>query len=143
VLTGVLSVLLGAGALVLAAAVDRARRIEDLSALRAQGLSRGRLAWATRWTYPILVAIAAVVGLATALIGWLATGWALPLAGIDPPDLPLPAWPGALTVIGTTVAVFLVLAVVAAATGRDLHRRVAAATGRDLHRRVNRKERHA
>jgi putative ABC transport system permease protein len=124
VLAGVLSVLLGAGALVLAAAVDRARRVEDLSALRGQGLSRGRLAWATSWTYPILVAIAAVVGLGTALIAWVATGWALPLAGIRPPDLPLPAWPGALTVIGTTVAVFLVLVLVAAVTGRDLRRRV-------------------
>jgi putative ABC transport system permease protein len=130
-LAGGLSVLLGAGALVLAAAVDRARRVEDLSALRGQGLSRGRLAWATGWTYPILVAIAAVVGLVTALIAWLATGWALPLAGVDPPDLPLPIWPGVPTVIGTTVAVFLVLALVAAATGRDLRRR------------VTRKERHA
>ena len=115
---------LGAGALVLAAAVDRSRRVEDLTALRGQGLSRGRLAWATRWTYPILVGIAALVGLVTALITWFATGWALPLAGVDPPDLPRPAWPGALTVLGTTVVVFLVLAVVAAATGRDLHRRV-------------------
>jgi hypothetical protein len=124
-LAGGLSVLLGAAALVLAAAVDRSRRAEDLSALRAQGLSRGRVGWATLWTYPILVGIAAVVGLATALIAWLATGWALPLAGINPPDLPLPTWPGPLSVAGTTVAVFLVLAVVAAATGRDLRRRVA------------------
>jgi putative ABC transport system permease protein len=123
-LAGVLSVLLGAGALVLAAAVDRARRVEDLSALRAQGLRRGPLGRATSWTYPVLVAIATVVGLATALIAWLATGWALPLAGIDPPDLPLPARPGALTVLGTTVAVFLVLVLVAAATGQDLRRRV-------------------
>jgi putative ABC transport system permease protein len=124
VLAGGLAVLLGASALVLAAAVDRARRVEDLSALRSQGLSRGRVRWATGWTYPILVAIAAVVGLITGLLTWLATGWALPLAGIDPPDLPLPAWPGPLSVAGTTVAVFLVLAVVAAATGRDLRRRV-------------------
>jgi hypothetical protein len=123
-LAGVLSVLLGAGGLVLAAAVDRARRVEDLSALRSQGLSRGRLAWATSWTYPILVAVAAVVGLVTALIAWLATGWTLPLAGIDPPDLPRPAWPGVVTMVGTTVAVFVVLVLVAAVTGQDLRRRV-------------------
>jgi putative ABC transport system permease protein len=123
-LAGALSVLLGGGALVLAAAVDRDRRVEDLSALRGQGLSRARVGWATLWTYPILVAIAAVVGLATALIAWLATGWALPLAGVNPPDLPLPTWPRPLVVAGTTVAVFLVLALVAAATGRDLRRRV-------------------
>ena len=40
------------------------------------------------------------------------------------PDLPLPGWPRPLPVGGATVAVFLVLAVVAAATGRDLRRRV-------------------
>jgi putative ABC transport system permease protein len=123
-LAAALAVLLGAGALVLAAAVDRARRVEDLSALRGQGLSRSRVGWATLWTYPILVAIAAVVGLLTALIAWLATGWALPLSGIDPPSLPLPSWPGPLSVGGATVAVFLILAAVAAATGRDLRRRV-------------------
>jgi hypothetical protein len=125
VLAAGFAVLLGAGALVLAAAVDRVRRVEDLSALRGQGLSRGRLAAATRWTYPILVAIAALVGLGTAVIAWLATGWALPLAGVNPPDLPLPSWPGAPAVIGTTVAVFLVLVLVAVATGQDLRRRVA------------------
>ncbi|GIM97610.1 FtsX-like permease family protein [Paractinoplanes toevensis] len=124
VLAGALSVLLGGGALVLAATVDQARRVEDLSALRGQGLSRRRLAWATSWTYPILVAIAAVVGLVGALVTWLATGWVLPLAGVDPPDLPLPTWPGPLPVIGTTLAVFLVLVLVAAATGRNLRRRV-------------------
>ena len=79
---------------------------------------------ATLWTYPVLVAIAAVVGAATALIAWAVTGWALPLAGLDPPPLPLPAWPGVLAVAGTSVAAFLVLALVAAATGRDLNRRV-------------------
>ncbi|GAA0569668.1 hypothetical protein GCM10010172_62570 [Paractinoplanes ferrugineus] len=125
VLAGALAVLLGAGALVLAAAVDRARRVEDLSALRAQGLSRGRLTSATSWTYPVLIAIAAVVGLGTALVTWLATGWALPLAGLHPPDLPRPAWPGIGTMIGTTAVVFLFLVLVAAATGRDLRRRVA------------------
>jgi FtsX-like permease family protein len=124
VLAGGLSVLLGAGALVLAAAVDRSRRIEDLAALRAQGLSRPMAGRATLWTYPVLVAIAAVVGALIALIAWAATGWALPLAGLAPPPLPLPAWPGVLPVAGTTFAVFVVLALVAAATGRDLHRRI-------------------
>ncbi|WP_433380013.1 FtsX-like permease family protein [Actinoplanes sp. CA-142083] len=123
-LAGVLSVLLGGGALVLAAAVDRARRVEDLSALRNQGLRRAPLGRATSWTYPVLVAIASVVGLVTALIAWLATGWALPLAGIDPPDLPLPSRPGPATVLVATVLVFLFLVLVAAATGQNLRRRV-------------------
>ncbi|MFI5892522.1 FtsX-like permease family protein [Actinoplanes sp. NPDC051513] len=123
-LAGGLSVLLGAGALVLAAAVDRARRVEDLSALRAQGLRRPVAGRATLWTYPVLVAIAAVAGVLTALAVWGLTGWALPLAGASPPSLPLPAWPRILVVLATGAAVLLVLATVAAGTGRDLHRRI-------------------
>ena len=123
-LAGGLSVLLGAGALVLAAAVDRGRRVEDLSALRVQGLLRPVASRATLWTYPVLVAIAAVVGVLTALVAWALTGWALPLAGLDPPALPLPGWPRAPAVLIAALAVFIVLAAVAAATGRDLQRRI-------------------
>ena len=43
VLAGCLATALAAGALLLAAAVDRTRRVEDLSALRAQGLGRRAL----------------------------------------------------------------------------------------------------
>lgn len=124
VLAGGLSALLGAGALVLAAAVDRARRVEDLSALRAQGLDRAAMGRATLWTYPVLVLIAAAAGVVTALATWAATGWALPLAGLDPPPLPLPSWPRVFAVLGAVTAVLLLLAVVAAATGRDLRNRI-------------------
>ena len=123
-LAGALAVLLGAGALVLAAAVDRTRRAEDLSALRIQGLRRSEMSRATLWTYPALVAIAAVVGALTALAGWAVTGWALPLAGLDPLPLPLPSWPRVLIMVGATAVVLLVLAVAALVTGRDLRRRI-------------------
>jgi len=124
VLAGGLSVLLGAGALVLAAAVDRGRRVEDLSTLRAQGLRRPVVGRATLWTYPVLVAIASLTGVLIALVTWVLTGWALPLAGLDPPRLPMPEWPGIPVVAGTTGLVFLLLVIVAAGTGRDLHRRI-------------------
>ncbi|WP_250033333.1 ABC transporter permease [Paractinoplanes maris] len=124
VLAGGLAVLLGAIALVLAAAVDRGRRVEDLSALRVQGLSRAMTGRATLWTYPALVGIAALAGMLTALAGWAVTGWALPLAGVNPVDLPLPSWPRVLAVAGVTALVLLLLAAVALATGRDLHRRI-------------------
>jgi predicted lysophospholipase L1 biosynthesis ABC-type transport system permease subunit len=124
VLAGALSVLLGAGALILAAAVDRSRRVEDLSALRAQGMGRPAVGRATLWTYPVLVAIAAVVGGLIAMVTWALTGWALPLAGLDPPTLPLPLWPHLTAVPLATLAVLLLLAVVAALTGRDLRSRV-------------------
>jgi putative ABC transport system permease protein len=124
-LAAVLATALAGGALILAATVDRSRRVEDLSALRAQGLSRGALRQATLWTYPVLVAIATVTGLAIGLIGWWLTGWALPLAGLDPPDLPLPQWPRAPIVAAAGLAVLVVLAVVAYAAGRRTLREIA------------------
>ncbi|WP_328460557.1 hypothetical protein OHA21_30125 [Actinoplanes sp. NBC_00393] len=123
-LAGGLAVLLGAGALVLAAAVDRSRRVADLAALRAQGLSRGAADRATLWTYPVLVVFAAVVGLAVAVLAWELTGWALPLAGLEPPDLPLPTRPGADALLAAGAAVLAVLVLVALATGRNLRARV-------------------
>jgi len=123
-LAGGLSVLLGAGALVLAAAVDRGRRIEELATLRVQGLRRASMTRAALWTYPALVLIAGVTGLLTALAGWALTGWALPLAGLNPPDLPLPHWPRLPVLVGTTVAVVALLVLVAAVSGRDLRRRI-------------------
>jgi hypothetical protein len=127
VLAGCLATLLAAGALVLAAAVDRARRIEDLSALRAQGLGRRAAGQATLWTYPILAVIAVLAGLAIALAGWGLTGWTLPLAGLDPDPLPFPGWPRPLVLAGAGLAMLIVLAGVALLTGRDLRRRVRAA----------------
>jgi hypothetical protein len=93
-----------------------------MSALRIQGLGGPAARRATLWTYPALVATAVAVGLPTALLAWAATGWALPLAGLDPPDLPLPSWPRLGAVAGTVAAVLATLTAVAAATGRDLHR---------------------
>lgn len=108
----------------LAAAVDRRRRVEDLSALRAQGLRPGPAGQAMLWTYPALVAVAVVIGLLVAAIAWLVTGWALPLAGPNPPDLPLPGWPRVTVLLAVGAVVLLVHAAVAVATGRNLRRRV-------------------
>jgi putative ABC transport system permease protein len=124
VLAAALAVLLGAGALVLAAAVDRRRRAEDLSALRAQGLRPGPAGQAMLWTYPALVAVAVVIGLLVAAIAWLVTGWALPLAGPYPPDLPLPRWPRVTVLLAVGAVVLLVHTAVAVATGHHLRRRV-------------------
>ena len=124
-LAGCLAGTLAAGALMLAAAVDRARRVEDLSALRAQGLGRGALRQATLWTYPVLVLIAVTAGLAIALISWALTGWALPLAGIDPPNLLLPGWPRPIVVAAVCAAVAAVLALVAYFAGRRTCKEIA------------------
>jgi len=63
-----------AGSLNLVAAVDRRRRRVDFLALRAQGLGRTELGQAVGWTYPLLVAAAAVVGLVIGLAAWFAAG---------------------------------------------------------------------
>ncbi|MET0493966.1 MAG: FtsX-like permease family protein [Actinoplanes sp.] len=127
VLAGVLAIALAVGALILAAAVDRRRRVEDLSALRAQGVSGRTAGQAALWTYPILVVIAVLAGLGIALAGWSLTGWALPLAGLEPTGLPLPLYPRPLAVAATGLAVLVVLAGAALLTGRNLSRRVRAA----------------
>jgi len=120
----VLAAALAAGALVLAATVDRPRRVEDLAALRAQGLSRRALRQAALGAYPALVAAAVPAGLAAALLTWWLTGWALPLAGLDPPPLPLPGWPHAWLPIALAGALFVVVASAAWLAGRRTLRAV-------------------
>jgi hypothetical protein len=118
VLVALLAVALAAGALVLAAAVDRSRRIEDLSALRGQGLTRLAVRRATLWTYPVLVGAAVLAGTAIALLAWRLTGWALPLAGLDEPAFPLPSLPSPLVLLATALATFAILSAVAILAGR-------------------------
>jgi putative ABC transport system permease protein len=117
-LVAVLAAALAAGALVLAAAVDRARRIEDLTALRGQGLPRSAVRRATLWTYPVMVGAAVLAGVAIALLGWRLTGWALPLAGLNPPALPFPSLPRPLSLVATAILTFAILSGVAVLAGR-------------------------
>ncbi|GAA2540504.1 hypothetical protein GCM10010435_04920 [Winogradskya consettensis] len=124
VLAGCLAIVLGAGALVLAAVVDRARRVEDLSALRTQGLDRRSAGRATLWAYPMMVLIAVLAGTGTGLAGYGLTGWALPLAGLEPPPLPLPIWPRAWVIALVALAILVVLGGVATLTSRNLRRSV-------------------
>ncbi|MEU4557172.1 FtsX-like permease family protein [Actinoplanes sp. NPDC023936] len=123
VLAAVLVTMLGAGALVLTVAVDRDRRAGDLSALRAQGLPARVVRRATLWTYPVLVGFAVVVGLLVGVVTWWLTGWALPLAGLTPPDLPMPSGPALPVLLAAAGVVFLVYVVVALAGGRALRKR--------------------
>ncbi|MBB2942709.1 hypothetical protein FB565_002422 [Actinoplanes lutulentus] len=123
ILAGVLAILLGAGALVLTVAVDRDRRAGDLSALRAQGLPARVVRRATLWTYPVLVGFAVVTGLLVGVATWWLTGWALPLAGLTPPDLPMPGLPRLPVLLAVAGLVLAVFVVVALAGGRDLWRR--------------------
>lgn len=124
VIAAALATALAAGALVLAASVDRDRRAEDLSALRGQGLTRAAVRQATLWTYPALIVVAVLAGLGVAILCWWLTGWALPLAGLTPTAIPLPGWPRATTIALTALGTLLVLAGVAVLAGRRTLRRI-------------------
>ncbi|MFI5909572.1 FtsX-like permease family protein [Dactylosporangium sp. NPDC051541] len=118
VLAGALAVLLAAGGLALVIAVDRRDRRADLAVLRAQGLPRRTAGRVALWTYPALVLASAPPGLATALIAWRLTGWALPIFGEPMPDLPLPHWPTGPAVPLTWLLTLVLLVTVAASTAR-------------------------
>jgi len=119
-LVGTLATLLAAGTLSLTDTVDRARRVEDLAALRGQGLPAVDLRRATLWTYPALAVVAVATGTLIGVAGWRITGWALPLAV----TLPYSHWPSVPALAGTAAAVLAVLAGVAALTGRRTLRAV-------------------
>ncbi|GID65160.1 hypothetical protein Acy02nite_30410 [Actinoplanes cyaneus] len=121
---GVLVALLAAGVLVLTAAAGRERQVEDLSALRAQGLSRAAVRRAALWSYPMLALAAVPAGLVIGLAGWAATGWALPLSGLHPPPLPLPSWPGWISLLVAGAALAILLGGTALLAGRRTLRRV-------------------
>ncbi|BCY13949.1 FtsX-like permease family protein [Actinoplanes sp. L3-i22] len=123
-LAAALATLLGVGALILTVAVDRGRRTEDLVAMRVQGLRRGPAGQATFWTYPVLVTAAVLAGVGVGVVGWRLTGWALPLAGIDPPDLPLPGQPRPGVLVWWALAILAPYLLAAVLGGRDLRRRV-------------------
>ncbi|MEU8244436.1 FtsX-like permease family protein [Actinoplanes missouriensis] len=124
VLVAVLVAGLAAGVLVLTAAVDRQRRAEDLAALRVQGLGRGEARGAVLWAYPWMVVLAVVAGTAVALGGWALTGWALPLAGLEPPPLPFPGRPGVAPLALTAGALLIVLLGAAIPAARGVLRRL-------------------
>nr|WP_296072222.1 FtsX-like permease family protein [uncultured Actinoplanes sp.] len=111
---GGLTALLAAAVLVQAATVDRARRAEDLSALRHQGLSPADLRRAVLWTYPSVAAAAVVAGTLVGVAGWAVTGWAFP----QPFTLPFSHRPSAAALATAAVVVLAVLAGVAALAGR-------------------------
>ncbi len=110
---------MAAGSLVLVAAVDRRRRAADFGALRVQGLGQAAVGQAIRWTYPLLVAVAAVVGLVIGLAAWFAAGWAVPVLDPGRDALPLPVVPRPLPVLAAWLAAVLVLTGVARLAGRD------------------------
>jgi hypothetical protein len=116
VATGVLALLLAAGALLLVAAIDRTDRAAESRTLRIQGLRRRDTAIYARRGYLWVVAVAVVTGVVAAVIAWVGVGPYMPQFADRPPDGAV-QWPGpaALVIPALAAGVVLVLAVFAAA----------------------------
>jgi hypothetical protein len=89
----IFGVLLALGGLGLVAAVDRRARAADLRALRIQGLRRRMMRRAALWGYLSTVVLAALAGLAAALVAWTAAGDHLPIFTDTSSVLTPPRWP--------------------------------------------------
>jgi hypothetical protein len=117
--------LAGAGAtalavtgMVLMAAVDRRRTLDDLVALRRQGLGGRTAGRGVLWAY-LSVAVAAVAtGAVAAAIAWWVAGRYLPLFLDDDFALAAPVAPRPLGVLGPAVLVIVLFAAVAVALRR-------------------------
>jgi hypothetical protein len=114
-LAGALGVFLAALALAVAAAVERPDRAAELSALRAQGLSRRAVRLIGYGGYAVLVVAGVVIGIGAAALGGTLVEAAVPVFVDDWAVLPVPSGPqapalllaalGGLVVLGVTGAV--------------------------------------
>ncbi len=116
-LSTVFVVLLAVGAVLLVATVDRRRYVEELRALRVQGIRRATVASTAIRMYLWVVLVGLAGGAAAAAAAWAIAGPKLPVLSGDAAPVPPPAWPAVgavLPALGATVAV-LGLVIVAAA----------------------------
>jgi hypothetical protein len=119
-LAGGVAVLLAACGMWLMAAVDRRRVLDDMIALRRQGLpARTGGSWVL-WAY-LPVAVAAVVtGLVAAVIAWAVVGRYVPYFVDDDFALAAPTWPQPIAIALPAVAVALLFTTVAVGLRRAL-----------------------
>ncbi|SNT07905.1 hypothetical protein SAMN05421812_10367 [Asanoa hainanensis] len=119
-LAGGVAVLLAACGMWLMAAVDRRRVLDDMVALRRQGLAaRAGGSWVL-WAY-LPVAVAAVVtGLVAAVIAWAVVGQYVPYFVDDDFALAAPNWPRPIAIALPAVAAALLFTTVAVGLRRAL-----------------------
>ncbi|MDG4823397.1 hypothetical protein O7635_16190 [Asanoa sp. WMMD1127] len=119
-LAGGVAVVLAACGMWLMAAVDRRRTLDDLVALRRQGLAARTGGRWVLWAY-LPVAVAAVVtGLVAAVIAWAVVGHYVPYFVDDDFALAPPTWPRPLSIALPAVAVALLFTSVAVGLRRAL-----------------------
>jgi FtsX-like permease family protein len=122
-LAALLAMLLAAGGLWLASAVDAEPAAADLRALRHQGVPRGVTGRAGLLGYLMVVAAALVVGPLAAAVAWIVAGGSLPVAG-DVSVWPVPRWPEPGQVLWPWAVGAAMLVVVALIAAAGLRRRL-------------------
>ncbi|WP_433057278.1 ABC transporter permease [Dactylosporangium sp. CS-033363] len=116
-LAGVLAVILAVGALWLVAGLDRSRRVGELRALRAQGVTRRD---AAANGYLALVGTAVVLAPFATLASWLLVREYLPVFSDDAQGFEASYWPSPLPVAVAWGAAAVLLAVAALVAGARL-----------------------
>jgi hypothetical protein len=122
VLAAILAMLLGIGAVVLVAAVDRRTLAEEFAALRVQGVG-GRVVTAVAlrmYLWTMLVGFGG--GVLAAAAAWAVVGPRLPVFATDVVPVPAPAWPTATAVLPALAATALGLGLAAAAAANAVRR---------------------
>jgi len=109
ILAAGLAVVLGASGLVLVATVDRRTGDNDLRALRAQGLRRRPARRAVRWSYLLVVLLAAVAGPLAAAAAWLVVGDYIPIFTDGGGAAVRPGWPRPAAVVWPWLAAVAIL----------------------------------
>jgi len=123
VLVAAVGVLLGAAGLGVTGEVELKPRAEELRALRLQGLCRRSVGVASLYGYLALGIGGCVLGAATAMAVWFATGTRMPIFDASAPGVGLARWPDPALLVPyavaagavATVAVLVALALVRAA----------------------------
>jgi putative ABC transport system permease protein len=112
-LAGACATALAATGMGLMAAIDRRRTLDDLVALRRQGLGSRAAGRGVLWAYLSVAAAAVVTGAAGAATAWWVAGRYLPLFLDDDFALAPPVAPRPLAVLGPAVLVIVLFAGVA------------------------------
>ena len=130
---GAIVLLLGAGTMMITSTVERRARVEELTALRAQGLSEASMVVAGYGGTGVMVVAAMLTGLIAALLAQAVVATSMPIFADRWSLLPLHQGPQPLPVMVAVIAAALILGTAAVAGSAGV---VASVRGRPARRRA-------